>query len=69
MDPDQRAVIELAADGLTNDEMVARLGISVHTVRSHVKHAMSKLGARSKLEAVVIALRAGLISLSEASRE
>ena len=47
-----RAVGEVAA---------ARLGIAVHTVRTHVKNAMAKLGAHSKLEAVLAAIRLGLI--------
>jgi DNA-binding CsgD family transcriptional regulator len=42
-----------------------RLGITTHTVRTHIRKIQSKLGARSKLEAVVVALRLGLIELPD----
>jgi DNA-binding CsgD family transcriptional regulator len=40
-----------------------RLGMDPDEVRRHLARAMAALGARSKLEAVVLALRAGLIDL------
>jgi DNA-binding NarL/FixJ family response regulator len=55
-------VLMLLADGLTNAEISERLFISVHTLRNHVQNIISKLGAHSKLEAVSIAIREGLIS-------
>ncbi|MDP8923544.1 MAG: response regulator transcription factor [Chloroflexota bacterium] len=58
-------VLQTLVTGASTDEVAERLNITSHTVRTHVKNAMSKLGANSKLEAVVIALRAGLISLSD----
>lgn len=54
-------VLELMGEGLTNAAMAARLDISVNTVRNHVQSLIAKLGAHSKLEAVAIALRDGLI--------
>lgn len=54
-------VLGLASTGLTNQGIADALAVSVNTVRNHVQHAMTKLGAHSKLEAVSIALRAHLI--------
>ena len=51
----------LLADGLTNVAIAERLVVSVHTVRNHVANLSSKLGAHSKLEALSIAVREGLL--------
>ena len=48
----EHRVLRLSATGLLTDE-----------VREHIRAAMATLGARSKLEAVVLALRLGLIDL------
>jgi two-component system, NarL family, response regulator DevR len=54
-------VLQLMAEGLTTAAMAARLFLSSHTVRNHVQHILAKLGAHSKLEAVSIAVRSGLL--------
>jgi len=54
--PRERQILGLMAEGLDNREIALRLGISYATVRSHVRHLLGKLGARSKLEAVVRAV-------------
>lgn len=56
-------VLELLAQGITTDALAAQLFISKHTARSHVRNILSKLGAHSKLEAVAIAARSGIVSL------
>jgi DNA-binding NarL/FixJ family response regulator len=53
--------LELVARGLTTDEAAARLEVSPGVVRRHLASAIVALGARSKLEAIVAALRLGLI--------
>jgi DNA-binding NarL/FixJ family response regulator len=58
----ERDVLALLADGLSNDEMGIRLGISAETVRTHIRKAMSKLGVESRTQAVATALRLHLIS-------
>ena len=63
--PREVEVLQVLATGASTEDAAARLGITTHTVRTHVKNAISKLEAGSKLEAVLIALRAGLISLPE----
>lgn len=54
-------VLHLLAEGLTNAAIADRLVISVHTVRNHVANLSAKLGAHSKLEALSIAVRDGLL--------
>ncbi|MCW2867716.1 MAG: response regulator transcription factor [Marmoricola sp.] len=57
----EREVLGLVADGLTNAAIAQQLFVSVHTVRNHVANLSAKLGAHSKLEALSIAVREGLL--------
>lgn len=54
-------VLGLMAEGLSARDIAERLVISVNTARHHVQQAIAKLGAHSKLEAVSIAVREGII--------
>jgi len=56
-------VLRALAEGLSTAEVALRLHISTHTVITHLKNVTSKLHARSRLDAIVIALRLGLIEL------
>jgi DNA-binding NarL/FixJ family response regulator len=58
----EREVLSLLAEGLTHEEIGARLSISAETVRTHVRKATDRLGAANRTQAVAIALRQGLIS-------
>ena len=58
-----RLVLRLSATGLTTAEVAAHLDMEPDEVRRHMGCAIAALGARSKLEAVVLALRLGLIDL------
>ena len=58
----EREVLRLLADGLANEEIGNRLGISHETVRTHLRKAMSKLEADTRTQAVAIALRHSIIS-------
>jgi len=60
--PREREVLELLSRGLATDAIAASLVLSLHTVRNHVRNVLMKLDAHSRLEAVAIALREGLIS-------
>jgi len=55
----EREVLGLVAQGLSGPAISTRLGIGVSTVRSHVRNARAKLGARSRAEAVARALETG----------
>jgi DNA-binding NarL/FixJ family response regulator len=56
-------VLRLLAVGRTTPAIAAELFLSTHTVRNHVSNILSKLDAHSKLEAVAVAVRDGVISL------
>jgi two-component system, NarL family, nitrate/nitrite response regulator NarL len=56
-------VLQLLGLGLPNREIAERLFISERTAKFHVNAILSKLGARSRTEAVVRAARAGLLAL------
>ncbi|MEV4766522.1 response regulator transcription factor [Micromonospora chokoriensis] len=57
----EREVVTLAARGLSNDEIAARMVISVATAKTHISRAMTKLQARDRAQLVVIAYEAGLV--------
>jgi DNA-binding NarL/FixJ family response regulator len=57
----EREVLGLLADGLSNAAIASTLSVSVHTVRNHIANLSAKLGAHSKLEALSIAVRDGLL--------
>jgi DNA-binding NarL/FixJ family response regulator len=59
----ERQVVQLLAEGLSNKLVADRLGISDHTAKFHVNGVMMKLGASTRTEAVVEAMRRGLIRL------
>jgi DNA-binding CsgD family transcriptional regulator len=58
---EERAVLELSATGAVLVEVAAALGMSDPEARAHLASAARALGAGSKLEAVLLALRHGLI--------
>ncbi|MFC6087657.1 response regulator [Saccharothrix lopnurensis] len=57
----EREALSLLAEGASTEEMGERMGVARNTVRNHVQRVLEKLGARSKLEAVAIARRDGLL--------
>lgn len=59
----EREIVGLMAEGRSTSDMAATLVLSPHTVRNHVRNILAKLGAHSKLEAVVIASRLGLVDV------
>jgi DNA-binding NarL/FixJ family response regulator len=57
----EREVVRLLAQGHSNRAISAELYVSLHTVRNHVQNILEKLNAHSKLEAVAVARREGLL--------
>jgi DNA-binding NarL/FixJ family response regulator len=55
-------VLQLISDGLVNREIGNRLFLSEETVKSHVRHLLAKLQARSRAHAVAVGFRRGLIA-------
>ena len=58
----ERQILRLLADGMRNDQVGKALSISPLTVPTHVKHAMEKLEADTRTQAVASALRQSLIT-------
>ena len=57
----ERQILQLLADGMSNAEVAAKLFISQETVKSHVRHILTKLEADTRTHAVAIALRESII--------
>jgi DNA-binding NarL/FixJ family response regulator len=57
----EREMMTLAAEGLSNEEIAAKLFLSPLTVRTHIQRAMMKLHARDRAQLVVIAYQTGLV--------
>ena len=63
LSPREREILALMAEGLVNKIIAARLGISEHTVKTHVASIFAKLDAETRAEAVAIGARNGVILL------
>ena len=61
--PREIEVLRLLAAGIGTDEIAGRLNLSRATVRNHVQNLLPKLRVHSRVEAVVLALKAGLVHL------
>ena len=57
----EREILQLLADGMSNADVGERLFISQETVKSHVRHILTKLEADTRTQAVAIALREAMI--------
>ena len=61
--PREQEILTLLAEGLVNKEIAVRLGISEHTVKTHLAAIYEKLEAANRAEAVATGLRRGLVML------
>jgi DNA-binding CsgD family transcriptional regulator len=61
LSPRERETLTLLAAGYSTEQMAEQMSIASETVRNHVKSVLRRLGARSRVEAVAKARRAGLI--------
>jgi DNA-binding NarL/FixJ family response regulator len=59
--PRQLEILQLAATGATDNQIAMQLTISAQTVNWHMARIRTRLGVRSRTEAVVVALRRGLL--------
>jgi DNA-binding NarL/FixJ family response regulator len=57
----EREILQLLADGMSNADVAQKLFISQETVKSHVRHILTKLEADTRTHAVAIALREAMI--------
>jgi DNA-binding NarL/FixJ family response regulator len=56
-------VLHLVARGKTNKAIAGELGMGDATVKTHLSHALSKLGAQDRTQAVTLAIQRGLLRL------
>lgn len=61
--PREREVLNLLGEGLSDKEISARLGVGKDTVHTHMVNLLGKLGAESRLQALIVAVRHGLVSI------
>lgn len=59
--PRELETLQLLAQGLSNREIAARLGVSENGAKVHLKHVNEKLGAKDRVDAVAIGLRKGIL--------
>ena len=63
LSPREQEVLELVAKGKSNKEIAADLGITEATVKGHLTNILGKLGVTDRTQAVITALRRGLVQL------
>ncbi|WAL61857.1 response regulator transcription factor [Thermocoleostomius sinensis A174] len=54
-------VLKLLAEGYSNPEIATSLCISISTVKTHVRNILNKFGVNHRIQAVVLAVRSGLV--------
>lgn len=65
----EKEVLQLLAEGRTNQDIAERLGIGVGTVKIHVNNVLSKLDADSRTQAVIRASLYGLVGIRDVADE
>lgn len=65
----EREVLTLVGTGLANAEIAAELCISVATAKTYLTRLLAKLDARDRVQLVIMAYEAGLVSVRPAGRE
>ncbi|MGQ9927414.1 MAG: Kelch repeat-containing protein [Chloroflexaceae bacterium] len=61
----EREILQLVAQGATNQQIADQLNISVNTVKVHLRNIFSKIGVVSRTEATLYAIRTGIVSVAE----
>lgn len=62
--PREMEILDYIAQGFLNKQIAVKLGISEQTIKNHVTSILRKLNANARTEAVVVAIRQGLITIS-----
>ncbi len=61
--PREMEILEYVARGCLNKEIAVELGISEQTIKNHITSILRKLNANARTEAVVVAIKQGLITI------
>lgn len=67
--PRERQILERMATGAQAPQIARSLGMSPHTLRTHTQNILMKLGVHSKMEALVLAIRHGIVTTVDISEE
>lgn len=59
--PREREILTAVAEGLSNDELAARFFLSPSTIKTHIGRLLTKLGARDRVQLVILAYEAGIV--------
>jgi DNA-binding NarL/FixJ family response regulator len=59
----EQQVLRLVSQGLSNSEIAGELFLGVETVRTHLRNLLGKLGARDRVQAVILAYESGFIGI------
>ena len=65
----EREILKLVASGLSNQQIANQLGISINTVKVHLRNVFGKIGAASRTEATMYAVRTGIITIHKEEQE
>jgi DNA-binding NarL/FixJ family response regulator len=68
LSPREKQITHLMAEGRTAEAIGGELGVSVETVRTHVRNVIRKLQARNRVHAIALALERGEIALTDPTR-
>ncbi len=68
LSPREKQITHLMAEGRTAEVIGEQLGVSVETVRTHVRNVIRKLQARNRVHAIALALERGEIALTDPTR-
>lgn len=61
LSPREQEVLQLFSEGLSEKEIAYRLSLSYRTVEHHVERIISKLGVTNRIQALVKAIREGIL--------
>ena len=61
----EEEILSLLREGFTHKEIGDKLGVTLSTIRMNTRVLTAKLGARTSMQAVIVAIRKGLLSLND----
>jgi DNA-binding NarL/FixJ family response regulator len=67
--PREHEILAQMATGASSDQIAQDLGMSPHTLRTHTQNILTKLGVHSKMEALVVAIRHGIVATVDLSED